>query len=87
MSTGEPILALESNMETLVRSVISLKKLKLSLWISLLDCLCRGKKKRRRQKAVMNLSKRYSEQLDVRRIISNSIAFQDFIRCFLSKPQ
>lgn len=35
----------------------------------------------------MRLQKRYLEQLDVRRIISNSIAFQDFIRCFLSKPQ
>ena len=27
------------------------------------------------------------EQLDIRRIIANSISLQDFIRCFLTKPQ
>ena len=36
---------------------------------------------------MMNLKKRFSEQLDARRIIANSIAFQDFLRCFLSRPQ
>ena len=77
----------DSNMQALITSVIDLKSVKISLWNSQLDCLSRGRNKLRRQKAVMDLSKRYSQQLDVRRIISNSIAFQDFIRCFLSRPQ
>ena len=77
----------DSNMQALITSVIKLKSVKINLWNSLLDCLSRGRNKRRRQKAVMDLTNRYSQQLDVRRIISNSIAFQDFIRCFLLRPQ
>ena len=66
---------------------MKLRAIKLSFTMSILDCLLRGIRRKRRQKVVMRLYKRYIAQLDVRRIISNSLAIQDFLRCFLTRPQ
>ena len=71
----------------MVESVSDLKKINLSLWERCYYFFCCKKHRNRRYKAVINLKERFVQQLDIRRIISNSIVFNDFIRCFLSRPQ
>ena len=56
-----PILGVEKNMSKLVSSVIDLKSIKLDLCLSFFSCFCREKDKRKRQKTVKDLSKRYSQ--------------------------
>ena len=45
LNTGQ-----DFNMKALIASVINLENVKISFWNSLLDCLSRGRTKRRRQK-------------------------------------
>ena len=58
----------------MIGHVMKLQAIKLSFAVSVFDCLLRGIRRKRRQKVVMRLQKRYLAQLDVRRIISNSLA-------------
>ena len=73
------------DLQELLSFVNNWQPVRLSLCVSVLDCLCRGFKRKRRQKAVRKLQQRYMKQLDVRSIIANSLAFQDFTRCFLTR--
>ena len=55
------ILTEPSNMETFLDAVKSLQPVSLSVCQSVIDCICRGLKRQRRQKAVRRLEKRYME--------------------------
>ena len=71
MPQSESIVTADSAQETLVKSVMHLKNVKPSLCHN----LCCGKCKHKRLQAVKKLNDRFAKQMDVRRIISNSIAF------------
>ena len=77
----------EGRINNLIGLMQKLKAVRVSFCESILDCLKRSFKRRRRQKVIRRLLERYMKQLDIRVIIANSLAFQDFTHCFLSKPQ
>ena len=75
-----------SNFETLIDSVQRQQKVKLKVYQLLLTCLCRSVRKHKGHKALQKFVKFHSDQLDIRRIIANSITLKDYLRCFLSQP-
>ena len=75
------------SLKTLIDSVKRLKTVKIKVSQVLLSCLCRSFRKRKGHKAMQELVKFHTDQLDIRKIISNSIGLKDFLRCFLSEPQ
>ena len=80
-----PILSQSNNFETLIDSIKRLKKVKMEVFELLLTCLCRSVRKHKGYKNMQKFVKFKSNQLDIRRIISNSITLTDFFRCFLSE--
>ena len=75
------------SLETVIDSIKRLKIVKIKASQVLLSCLCRSFRKHRGHKAMQELVKFHTDQLDIRKIISNSIGLKDFLRCFLSEPQ
>ena len=83
----EPIFEAEEQKGALFKAILSLQRVRVSAYLSIIDCCARNCLRGRRQKILKKLNRRYHTQLDIRSIIANQIAFTDFIRCFLSKPQ
>ena len=64
-----------------------MKPLKISNLDSLLNCICRTFRKHKGHKSIQKLVDSKTKQLDIRRIISNSVSLRNFFRCFLSPQQ
>ena len=74
-------------MQKVIDSIQNMQSVRVNKWLSFCDCMFRGMKRKRRQKAVQRLRSLYMKQLDVRRLIFNSLTLQNFLNSFLTKPQ
>lgn len=84
---NEPeLLGQEADFKAIMMTFNGLKKVKIKLWHHAIHILCRCFRKHKGYSAVQKLVNFQTNQLDIRRIITNSVALRDFLRCFLNQP-
>ena len=67
----EPIFEAEEQKGALFKAILSLQRVRVSAYLSIIDCCARNCLRGRRQKILKKLNRRYHTQLDIRSIIAN----------------